>query len=307
MSDFYSVFWNWYIIVIVVASILGILALVVWQSVDDRKGEKAAPMGHVWDEDLVELNNPLPGWWLKLFYLTLFFAVAYLTLYPGVYKGALNWTEVGQYQDEMDAAKEKFDPIYEKYLNTAIPDLEKDPAALKIGQRLFMTYCTNCHGSDARGQTGFPNLTDNDWLYGGAPEQIETTITSGRNGMMPTWGPVLGNEGVHNVAQYVMSLSGRKVDEAAAAKGKEKFGQLCAACHGPDGKGNQMIGAPNLTDNVWLYGGSEATIVKTITNGRQGHMPAHGEFLGKAKVHLLAAYIHSLSQPKNVAEQKTTP
>ncbi len=299
MADFVSGFWNWYIFILVVLSIVFLVGLVYWMSEGKRKpGEQAKTMGHVWDEDLAELNNPLPGWWLKLYYGTVVFAIGYLVLYPGVFKGVLGWTEVGEYQAEVKAASEKFDPIFNKYASLDLVALGSQPEALKMGERLYMTYCTACHGSDAGGNPGFPNLRDHDWLWGGDPAQIEATIMNGRSAMMPAWQAALGNEGVYNTAQYVMSLSGRKVNEDAAAAGKEKFQQLCVGCHGPEGKGNPMMGAPNLTDKVWLYGSSESTIMKTIANGRQGRMPAHGEFLGQAKVHLLAGYIHSLSQQK---------
>lgn len=306
MADFFSVFWNWYIFFFVAGGIGGLVWLIRWQSTDDRKGKEAVTMGHVWDEDLAELNNPLPAWWLKLFYLTIAFAIAYLALYPGVFKGLLGWTQVGEYKAEVKAANAKFDPIYDKYLHQDIVALQSNPEAKKMGERLFLTYCTNCHGSDARGQPGFPNLTDNDWLHGGTPEKIEETITGGRDGTMPAWGPILGREGVFNVAEYVMSLSRQDVNQEAAEKGKAIFAQNCVGCHGVDAKGNQDIGAPNLTDHTWLYGGSQATIIKTITDGRNGHMPAHGEFLGKAKVHLLATYIYSLSHPQGAAATAST-
>jgi cytochrome c oxidase cbb3-type subunit 3 len=253
----------------------------------------------VWDEDLQELNNPLPKWWLNLFYITLVFGIGYLALFPGLgtFKGLLGWTEKGQYEREIAAADKQFNPLYEKYLKEDLKQLAANPEALKTGGRLFVNYCTGCHGSDAGGGPGFPNLRDEDWLYGGDPKTIETTILNGRQGAMPAWGAVLGPDGVANVAEYVLSLSGRSVNDTIAATGKEKFMQLCVACHGPDGKGNQAMGAPNLTDNIWLYGGSKNTIMETIDKGRSGRMPAHGEFLGEAKVHLLAAYVYSLSHP----------
>ncbi len=300
MADFTSGFWSWYIIVPVVAGIIGMFVLNRWMTDPGRKsGEKVKTMGHVWDEDLQELNNPLPRWWLNLFYITLVFGIGYLILYPGLgtYRGLLHWTEVGQYNKEVAAANAKFDPLYEKYLKEDIKMLAADPDALKTGERLFLNYCTVCHGSDAGGGPGYPNLRDDDWLHGGDPQAIEQTILNGRLGVMPAWGAALGPEGVTNVAEYVLSLSGRSTDAAAAAAGKVKFQQLCVACHGPEGKGNQAIGAPNLTDNIWLYGGSKNTIMETIEKGRTGRMPAHAEFLGAAKVHLLAAYVYSLSHP----------
>ncbi len=298
MADFVSNFWKWYIFILVAGSILGVFILVYSLSgATSKPGEKAKTMGHVWDEDLEELNNPLPRWWLNLFYITLAFAVVYLILYPGsgIYGGLLHWTEVGSYNQEMKEADAKYGPLYDKYLHQDIKVLITEPAAVSMGHRLFMTYCTNCHGSDAGGGPGFPNLRDNDWLYGGSPDQIEASITDGRQGTMPAWGPVLGTNGVYDVANYVLSLSGRKVDDAAAARGKVTFAQFCSGCHGPDGKGNQIIGAPNLTDQIWLYGGSEKTVIKTITFGRHGHMPAHKDILTAAKIHLLAAYVYSLS------------
>lgn len=300
MADFTSSFWSWYIVIPVVLGIVAMFVLNRWMTDSHRKaGEKAKPMGHVWDEDLQELNNPLPRWWLNLFYITLFFGIGYLILYPGLgtWRGTLGWTETGQYDKEMAAADKEFGPLYGQYLKEDLKALAANPEALKTGERLFVNYCTVCHGSDAGGAPGFPNLRDEDWLYGGDPATIKASILNGRTGAMPAWGAVLGREGVSNVAEYVISLSGRSVNDTIAATGKEKFQQLCAACHGPDGKGNPALGAPNLTDNIWLYGGSKQTIMESIDKGRAGRMPAHAEFLGEAKAHLLAAYVYSLSHP----------
>jgi cytochrome c oxidase cbb3-type subunit 3 len=296
MADFTSTFWEWYILILVGLSFAFCFALIIWMQ-RGRKPSKVESHGHVWDGDLEELNNPLPAWWLYMFYITLVFGIAYLLIYPGsgVFAGAFKWSEVGQYEQEMKVADQKYGPLYEKYRTQDIKLVAANPEALKMGQRLFMTYCTACHGSDAGGGPGFPNLRDQDWLYGGQPETIKASIAGGRNGAMPPWGAVLGSEGLHNVSEYVMSLSGRKVNTEAAVAGKEKFRQLCVACHGADGKGNPAMGAPNFTDNVWLYGGSQVAIMKSIADGRSGRMPAHGEFLGEAKVHLLAAYLYSLS------------
>ena len=304
MADFTSKFWEWYIFILVGLSFVFCFALVIWMS-RGKKPTKIESHGHVWDEDLEELNNPLPAWWLYMFYITLVFGIVYLLIYPGsgVFAGAFKWSEVGQYEQEMKVAAQKYGPLYEKYRTQDIKLVAANPEALKMGQRLFMTYCTACHGSDAGGGPGFPNLRDKDWLYGGQPEHIKASIADGRSGAMPPWGAVLGNEGVHNVSEYVMSLSGRKVNAEAAVAGKEKYQQLCVACHGADGKGNVAMGAPNFTDNVWLYGGSQAAIMKSISDGRNGRMPAHGEFLGEAKVHLLAAYIYNLSNKETKAEK----
>ena len=299
MADFTSNFWNWFIIIGVVGGIVAMFWLNIWQSERRRSAEeKAKPMGHVWDENLQELNNPLPRWWLNLFYLTLVFGVVYLILYPGLgtFAGALGWTQVGQYDREIAAAKKQFDPLYEKYLKEDLKTVATNKEAIKTGERLFVNYCTTCHGSDARGAKCFPNLRDSDWLYGGEPETIKASIMNGRQGVMPAWGAALGGEGVFQVSEYVLSLSGRRVNEEAALAGKEKFKQLCVACHGADGRGNHQLGAPNLTDDIWLYGGSQKSVMETIEKGRSGRMPAHNEFLGEAKSHLLAAYVYSLSR-----------
>lgn len=293
-----SNFFNWWVILLTLGNIAA-CGWLIWWTMRGKTGEAAMGevTGHTWDEDLQEYNNPLPRWWLWMFYITILFALGYLALYPGLgkYAGALGWSQENQYEQEMQAADSKYSPIFKRYANQDLATLSHDPEALKVGQRLFLNYCATCHGSDAGGAPGFPNLTDNDWLYGGAPDTIKTTILDGRNGAMPPFGPVLGEQGVNEVAAYVMSLSGREVDAQLAAAGKPKFEAMCAACHTPNGTGNQMIGAPNLTDNVWLYGGSPGVIKQTITNGRNGHMPAHRQFLGEDKVHVLAAYIYSLS------------
>jgi cytochrome c oxidase cbb3-type subunit 3 len=297
MSDFTSEIWSWFIIAVVVGSIVWLFYLLHGNK--KIEGEQGVPTGHVWDENLQELNNPLPRWWLIMFYITIFFAIAYLVLFPGLgtFKGILGWTEVGQYEDEVAAADAEFGPLFAKFEQTPIPELAKNSAAMAAGERLFVNYCAVCHGSDARGAPGFPNLRDNDWLWGGTPEKIEESILNGRDSnSMAAWEAALGGEqGVNEVAEYVMSLSGRQVDKALAAKGKEKFDAICVGCHMPDGTGNQALGAPNLTDNIWLYGGSPRTIKESIAKGRHGKMPAHKDFLGKAKSHILAAYVYSLS------------
>jgi len=296
MSDFTSEFWSWFIIAIAGGGIVWLFYLLSGTNKADT--EEGVPTGHVWDENLEELNNPLPRWWLYMFYFTIFFAIGYLILYPGMgsFKGILGWTEVGEYEQEVADADAKFGPLFAQFEQTPIPELAKNAAAMTAGERLFVNYCAVCHGSDARGAPGFPNLRDNDWLHGGSPEKIEESIMNGRNSAgMIAWEAALGGEeGVNQVAEYVMSLSGRDVDAALAAEGETKFA-LCAGCHMPDGTGNQALGAPNLTDNIWLYGGSPRSIKESIAKGRQGTMPAHNEFLGKAKSHILAAYVYSLS------------
>ena len=297
MADFTSPFWEWYILILVGLSFAFCFALLIWMQ-RGKKPTKIESHGHVWDGDLEELNNPLPAWWLYMFYITLVFGIVYLLIYPGsgVFAGAFKWSGVGQYEQEMKAAERKYGPLYEKYRTQDIKLVATNPEALKMGQRLYMTYCTACHGSDAGGGPGFPNLRDNDWLYGGQPEAIKASIAQGRIGVMPPWGAVLGNEGVHNVSEYVVRLSGRKVNTEAADAGQEKFQQLCSACHGKDGQGNPAMGAPNLADNIWLYGGGLDDIKVSIKNGRGGQMPAWEPVIGKDRARLVAAWVLAQSQ-----------
>jgi cytochrome c oxidase cbb3-type subunit 3 len=297
MSDFTSDFWSWFIIAISGGGIIWLFYLL--RGTNKAETEEGVATGHVWDENLEELNNPLPRWWLYMFYITIVFSIGYLILYPGMgsFKGILGWTEVGEYEAEVAQADAEFGPIFAQFEQTSIPELASNAAAMNAGERLFVTYCAVCHGSDARGAPGFPNLRDNDWLYGGSPEMIEEAILNGRkSNLMTAWEDSLGGaEGVDQVATYVMSLAGRDVDASLAAAGKEKFDVFCVGCHMPDGTGNQALGAPNLTNNIWLYGGSPRAIKESIAKGRAGNMPAHSEFLGKAKSHILAAYVYSLS------------
>jgi cytochrome c oxidase cbb3-type subunit 3 len=295
MSDFDSNFWNVYIVVITVTSIVA-CGIFLWMqsSAKLRPGETT---GHVWDEDLQEYNNPLPNWWRWLFYLTIAFGLTYLVLYPGLgrFEGRFKWTSAGAYQHEMHEADEHYGPLYRQFQQQDVRTVAANAQAREMGQRLFLTYCAQCHGADARGAKGFPNLTDKDWLFGGTPEKIEESIAKGRDAAMPAKGlkPDLSGEEIKNIANYVRSLSGLAADSIRAQQGKPLFAAACAACHGVDGHGNEGV-APNLADKTWLYGSSEATIVETITNGRVNRMPAFGEYLGDAKVHLLAAYVYGL-------------
>lgn len=297
MADFVSDFWHWWIIVLTLGGIAAMFWLTMANSKDDRVGSTAEPTGHKWDEDLEEFNNPLPRWWLMMFYITLFFGLGYYALYPamGTFQGVLGWSSTQQYEDEMTAAEANLAPLYEGYAKQSVAELATNAEALRTGERLFVNYCSVCHGSDARGAKGFPNLRDDDWLWGGSPEAIKHSILIGRNGNMPGWKAALGgDEGVEQVTNYVLSLSGREHDAAKATAGKAKFA-LCAGCHGPQGTGNPALGAPNLTDNIWLYGGSPKAITKSIAEGRNGIMPSHKDFLGEDKSHLLSAYVYSLS------------
>jgi cytochrome c oxidase cbb3-type subunit 3 len=301
MSDFTSGFWNWYVALITVLSILG-CGILLWSQSRYKvrigaDGQPEKTTGHVWDEDLTELNTPMPRWWMGLFYLTILFAIGYLVLYPGLgtYAGKLGWKSSAAYQLEVKQANADYGPLFDKYLKQDIKVVARDPQAQAIGERLFLNYCAQCHGSDARGNKGYPNLTDKDWLYGGEPSVIKETIMKGRNGQMPPMGAALGSDtDVENVAHYVRRLSGLTADPVKVAFGKPKFG-ACAACHGADAHGNPALGAPNLTDKVWLYGGSAETVMETIRKGRNNTMPAWGEFLGEGKSHVLAAYVWGLS------------
>ncbi|MEN3372929.1 cytochrome-c oxidase, cbb3-type subunit III [Dechloromonas sp. ZS-1] len=296
MSDFVSDFWNLYVIVIVLASILACAVLLVVQGKATFTPGKT--MGHVWDETLEEYNNPMPKWWSWMFIITVVFALVYLVLYPGLgnNKGVLGWTSAGQHKAEVEKMDAAVKPLFDKYMAMDLKAVAADKQAMEMGKRLYLTYCMQCHGADARGAKGFPNLTDADWLYGGEPDQIKETIANGRMGVMPPHAQ-LGGDTIKDLANFVRSLSGLPNDSVRAAKGKEAFASAgCLGCHGPEGKGMHAVGAPNLTDKVWLYGSSEATIIETITNGRQNKMPAWKEFLGDAKVHLLAAYVLSLGQ-----------
>ena len=297
MSQFTSDFWDFYIAAIALLSIVACAVFLKTQSVRKAPGT-VQTTGHTWDEDLAEYNNPLPRWWSWLFYLTIAFSIAYLVLYPGLgsWPGTLGWSQVSQFQQETAAAERQFGPLFEKFAATDLESLSKNPEAMAVGQKLFLNSCAQCHASDGAGSRGFPNLTDRDWLWGGEPKTIQTTITDGRNGVMPAFGAALGEQGVKDVANYVRSLSGLTSDSLRIARGEPLFKQTCAACHGAEGKGNAALGAPNLTDRIWLHGSSEPSVIQTITLGRNGHMPAHGTLLSEAKIHLLTAYVLSLSR-----------
>lgn len=308
MSDFTGGFWSLFIAGVTLVSIAACLWLLLALS---RKRVASDPeqTGHVWDEDLAEYNNPLPRWWIWLFVITIVFSLGYLWIYPGLgnWSGASKWTSTGEYGAEVSAAESLYGPRFAKFAAMDLAELAQNPEARAIGQKLFLNYCTQCHASDARGGKGFPNLTDDDWLYGGEPQVIKTTILDGRNGVMPALGAALGAEGTRDVANYVRSLSALPHDSARAARGKASFGTYCAACHGAEGKGTPALGAPNLTDSVWLYGPSEATIIETITKGRTATMPAHRELLGEPRVHVLAAYVYGLSHPDAKRKVAGTP
>ena len=295
MSDFVSGFWNIYVAGITLVSIIGCGVFLWMQSSASHTAGQTT--GHVWDENLEEYSNPLPNWWRWMFYITIVFSLFYLAMYPGLgtFQGQFNWTSTGQYSGEMKKADEQYGPIFKKFQSQDVAAVAANKDAKEMGQRLFLTYCAQCHGSDAKGAKGFPNLADNDWLFGGTAAQIKESILKGRDAMMPAKGvkPDLNGDQIKDLAHFVRSLSGLSADSVRAQRGKELFAPACAACHGPEGKG--MVGvAPNLSDKVWLYSSSEESIVETISKGRTNRMPAFGEFLGDAKVHLLTAYVYGL-------------
>lgn len=292
-----SEFWNWWVIIIVVINIAGCFALLIWtRKIKVSKIENDETTGHIYD-GIQEYNNPLPRWWINMFYITIVFSIGYLVLYPGMgnFKGTLNWTQENQHTEEVDTAKKVYQPLFEKYSKIPIAELSKVEQATKMGKRIFVNTCFGCHGSDARGNPGYPNLTDTAWLWGGSAEQIESSILNGRTGAMPPFGGALSADQVAGLVQYVGKLSGNKVNEEKASIGKTIFDTQCFVCHGTTGTGNVAMGAPDLTDDVWLYGGSGVSIAQTIREGRTGQMPAHADILGKDRVHLVAAYVYSLS------------
>ena len=303
MSDFSSNYWS---IFVAVVSVLGIVycALLLWFS-SQVKVQVHNPdhltTGHIWDETLQEMNNPLPRWWLWLFILTMVFAVFYYIAYPGLgsFGGQLGWTSQNEYDQEIAQANKALEPIYAAFDAQAPEKLAGDPKAMAVGERLFMNNCSQCHGSDARGSKGFPNLTDKDWLHGGSPDKINETITKGRVGQMPPMAAAVGTpEDVRNVSQYVLSMSGSPHDSVRAALGQSKFG-ACAACHGADGKGNQALGSANLTDKVWLHGWGAEAIVSMINAGKINQMPAQDGRLTPSQIHVLTAYVWGFSNKPN--------
>ncbi len=294
-----SIFWNFWIIGLTVIC----LALVTWVLFANRKvalrddqDPENRTTGHIYD-GIEEYDNPLPKWWFQLFVATLIFAVLYLLYYPGLgsWRGLGGWTQVGELARDQEAAQEENAEAFANYLATPIEELIHDSAAMKMGIRLFSTECSVCHGSDGGGNYGFPDLTDNDWLYGGTPERIKETITHGRTGNMPAWGAILGESSVAALTEYVLRLSNLPHDAALATRAEPFFTQRCAACHGADGTGNQVLGAPDLTNNIWLYDDSRDSIAHTIRNGRVNLMPSQGDKLKEEKIHLLAAYVYGLS------------
>jgi cytochrome c oxidase cbb3-type subunit 3 len=303
MSDFNSGFWDYYVAIISIVSVVGCAVFLKMQSkVRATLDEHGNPQTthHVWDENLREFQQPMPRWWVTLFYITVAFALGYLLLFPGLgtrYQGVLHWTSSGQYRGEVAAADARFGPMFDAFLKQDLVQVAADPRAHQIGERIFLNNCSQCHGSDARGGNGFPDLTREEKIWGGTAEAIETTITAGREGLMPPMAAAVGSAtDVADLANYVRSLSRSTHDDVMAARGQPKFA-VCAACHGLDGKGNPQIGAPNISNAVLRYGSSVEAVVSAIEHGHHGVMPAWKDVLTPAQIHLVAAYVYSLSHP----------
>ena len=289
-------FWSMWIIVLTTITIVGI----IWILFANRKREEQSAdktTGHEYD-GIEELDNPLPAWWFYMFVITIVWAIGYLILYPGMgnFPGVLGWTQIGQHDREVAAADEQFREMRDRYMALPVEEIAADPAVRKMGMRMFSNNCAQCHGADAKGSYGFPNLSDDDWLYGGAPDEIKASITNGRQGTMPPWGDIIGDQGVSDVTAYVLSVNGREVDAAQSASGEKVFQTYCVACHGADATGNPAMGAPNLANGIWLYGGKTDQISHSVRAGRSGVMPVHKNMLSEDKIHILTAYVYSLSQ-----------
>ena len=288
-------FWSGWIIILTSITIV----LITWLLFSNRKKDNGElkTTGHVYD-GLEEFDNPLPAWWFYMFVITIVFAIGYLIAYPGMgnFKGLLGWTSVGQYEHRVEIAEAKYRADRDRYLAMSVEEIAHDENIRRMGQRLFGNNCAQCHGSDARGAYGFPNLTDNDWLYGGTPEAIKTTLLHGRKAAMPAWQAILGDQGINETTQYLLAMNNRDADPELATAGKKHFTTYCTACHGPEGKGNQMLGAPNLSDGIWLYGGTAAQITQTLRGGRNGAMPAFGDTLSEDKIHILTAWEYGLRE-----------
>jgi cytochrome c oxidase cbb3-type subunit 3 len=293
--------WSLFVIILTILNIAACFWLLRWTSKPRTATEKiggGADTGHVWDQDLREYNNPLPKWWLWLFYITIAIGLLYLLLFPGLgnFAGLKGWTQSGQYAQERAAVEARAVQLLAPLAALPVAELVNNEQAMSTAHNLFQQNCAQCHGSDGGGATGFPNLTNADWQWGSDADSVVATIGQGRIAAMPPWGQVLGEQGVDEVVAYVLTLNGQPADAALATAGKARFEQVCAACHGVDGRGNPLLGAPNLTDGVWLYGGDAATLKQTVMNGRNGQMPAWNDKLGEQRVKLLAAYVTKLAQ-----------
>jgi cytochrome c oxidase cbb3-type subunit 3 len=292
--------WSLFVIILTILNIAACFWLLRWTSKPRTANEKiggGADTGHVWDQDLREYNNPLPKWWLWLFYITIAFGLLYLALFPGLgnFAGMKGWTQSGQYAQERAAVEARAAQLLAPLAALPVAELVNNEQAMSTAHNLFQQNCAQCHGSDGGGAKGFPSLADAEWQWGSDADSVVATIAQGRIAAMPAWGQVLGEPGVDEAVAYVQALSGQPADATLAAAGKVRFEQVCAACHGVDGRGNPLLGAPNLTDGVWLYGGDAATLKATLLNGRNGQMPAWDGKLGEQRIKLLAAYVTKLA------------
>ena len=247
-------FWSMWIIVLTSITLVGI----TWILFANRKREQQPAdktTGHVYD-GIEEYDNPLPAWWFYMFVLTIVWGVFYLLMYPGMgnFPGLLGWTQIEQHDQRVAAADEKFRAMRDRYLALSVEEIAVDPAVKKMGMRMFSNNCAQCHGADAKGSYGFPNLSDGDWIYGGTPDMIKASITNGRQAAMPAWGSVIGDQGVTDVTAYVLSINGRETDAGQASAGETVYQTYCVACHGAEAQGNPAMGAPNLKNGIWLYG-----------------------------------------------------
>lgn len=289
-----TTFWSNWVIVLTTITIVGIIWILFANRKQPKEMDKTTGHSH---DGIEEYDNPLPAWWFAMFVITIVWGIGYLIFYPGMgnFKGLLGWTQIEQHDEEVAAAEAQFRAMRDRYLALPVEDIAQDPKVMRMGQRLYGNYCSQCHGLDARGAYGFPNLADDDWLWGGSPDAIRYTLVNGRQAAMPAWQDSLGDSGIAETTEYVLSLNGRGADPEKAERGKKHYQTYCVACHGAEGKGNTAMGAPNLTNGIWLYGGTEEQIAHTLRVGRNGKMPAFGETLTEDKIHILTAYIYGLS------------
>ena len=290
MAELPTDFWAGWIVVLTLASLAG-LAWLVFSIYFGPRVEHEKAEGPVWDSNLREGSHPAPMWWFWLMLALLVLSVIYLMLYPGLgsYQGALRWSQGGRLNESLEQYQDEFGGIRALVAEAQVATLQADPAMMASAQRVFDRNCAVCHGYDAAGQAGyFPNLIDDEWQWGSSEMQIEQSIRDGRIAVMVGWEAVLGRDGVERVVDYLGVLGS---DAATGHAGQTQYNQFCVACHGVDGTGNAALGAPNLVDDVWLYGNSREALVHSIAVGRNGVMPAFGERLDDTQIKLLIALL----------------
>ena len=290
-----TTFWHWFVILGTMLSLAGVL----WLLFANRTTQSNEKTGHSWD-GIEEYDNPLPMWWVWMFVGSVVFTLIYLAVYPGLgnFEGAIDWTSTDQHQSEVDRHDARFAELYASLASMSAAELAQSRPGMQVGRRIFINNCSTCHGVNGAGAPGFPNLADAQWIWGGSQADVERSILDGRNAQMPPWGPALGNAGVTNVANFVLALSGREHDAQKAAAGAPQYQTFCVSCHGPDGKGNALLGAPDLTNDIWLYGGDLVSIAETIRQGRNGMMPAHKDILGEQRSKIVATYVKTLGNER---------